>query len=83
MSEELTQCVEAGKISSSTAEILSHLSPGAYCIHRSWGFGRIAEWRLLTDQIVIDFKSKKDDYAAAVDYTSESGTKSNKRRALR
>ena len=59
MSEELTQCVEAGKISSSTAEILSHLSPGAYCIHRSWGFGRIAEWRLLTDQIVIDFKSKK------------------------
>ena len=31
----------------------------------------------------FDFKSKKDDYAAAVDYTSESGTKSNKRRALR
>ncbi len=31
----------------------------------------------------FDFKSKKDDYAAVVDYTSESGTKSNKRRALR
>ncbi len=31
----------------------------------------------------FDFKSKKDDYAAAVDYTSVSGTKSNKRRALR
>ena len=31
----------------------------------------------------FDFKSKKDDYAAVVDYTSESGAKSNKRRALR
>ena len=60
MTEELTQCINAGKISAADAETLLKLSPGAYCKHRSWGFGRIAEWRLLTDQITIDFVGKKN-----------------------
>ena len=60
MSNELTQCIEAGKITPEAAEKLSHLTPGAYCKHRSWGFGQIAEWRLLTDQVLIHFKTKKN-----------------------
>ncbi|OHE77972.1 MAG: hypothetical protein A3F67_05665 [Verrucomicrobia bacterium RIFCSPHIGHO2_12_FULL_41_10] len=60
MTEELTQCIDAGKITATAAEKISKLSPGAYCMHRSWGFGRIAEWRLLTDQITIDFTGKKN-----------------------
>lgn len=60
MTDELTQCIEAGKITSQAAEKLSHLIPGAYCKHRSWGFGQIAEWRLLTDQVLIHFKTKKN-----------------------
>lgn len=59
MSEELTQCIDAGKISPEAAEKLLLLSPGAYCSHRSWGFGCVAEWRLATDQIIIDFNEKK------------------------
>ena len=59
MTDELTQCIEAGKITQEAAEKLSHLTPGAYCKHRSWGFGQIAEWRPLTDQVLIDFKTKK------------------------
>ena len=35
----------------------SSLAPA--CLHKSWGFGRVAEWSLLTGQIVIDFQSKK------------------------
>ena len=60
MTDELTQCIEAGKITQEAAEKLSHLTPGTYCKHRSWGFGQIAEWRPLTDQVLIHFKTKKN-----------------------
>ncbi|MDD5199304.1 MAG: GreA/GreB family elongation factor [Terrimicrobiaceae bacterium] len=59
MNEELQKVVEAGKITPAIAASLEHLQPGAYCIHKSWGFGQVAEWNLLTGQILIDFGSKK------------------------
>jgi transcription elongation GreA/GreB family factor len=31
----------------------------ASCLHKSWGFGRVAEWNLLLNQILIDFPGKK------------------------
>jgi transcription elongation GreA/GreB family factor len=37
---------------------LEQLHPGSFCLHKSWGFGRVAEWNLLLNQIVIDFKTK-------------------------
>ncbi|MFZ4116519.1 MAG: GreA/GreB family elongation factor [Chthoniobacterales bacterium] len=60
MTDELTQCIDAGKISTTDAEKLDALKPGSYCKHRSWGFGRIAAWQLLTDQVIIDFAGKKN-----------------------
>ncbi len=59
MNEELQKVVESGKLSQDAAIKLEALEPGAYCQHKSWGFGRIAEWNVLTGQIVIDFTSKK------------------------
>lgn len=59
MTDELTQCIETGKISEAAAEKLLQLSPGTCCKHRSWGLGRIAELRLAADQIIIDFAEKK------------------------
>ena len=59
MNEELQQAVDAGKLTTQAAEALSLLEPGACCLHKSWGFGRVAEWSLLTGQIVIDFQSRK------------------------
>jgi transcription elongation GreA/GreB family factor len=59
MNEELQKVVEAGKLAPEAAEKLDHLQPGAYCQHKSWGFGRIAEWNLLTGQVFIDFGTKK------------------------
>jgi transcription elongation GreA/GreB family factor len=38
---------------------LEELKPGAFCLHKSWGFGRVAEWNLLLNQILIDFDKKK------------------------
>src|SRR5436309_2778573 len=59
MDPELQKLVEAGKLTSHAAGQLEKLRPGTFCLHKSWGFGRIREWNLLLNQIVIDFASKK------------------------
>ena len=59
MDAELQKLVESGKLTADAAEKLEKLKPGTYCQHKSWGFGRIAEWNPLLNQILIDFKGKK------------------------
>jgi transcription elongation GreA/GreB family factor len=59
MEDDLEKLVEAGKLSSKAAEQLQKLQPGTFCLHKSWGFGRVREWNLLLNQIVIDFAAKK------------------------
>src|SRR5881227_1970018 len=59
MDAELQKLVEAGKLGTKAAEQLQKLQPGTFCLHKSWGFGRVREWNLLLNQIVIDFASKK------------------------
>jgi len=59
MDAELEKLIEAGKLTSKAAEKLAALNPGTFCLHKSWGFGRVAEWNLLLNQIVIDFTGKK------------------------
>jgi transcription elongation factor GreA len=69
MDTELEKLVEAGKLTPRAAEQLEQLKPGTFCLHKSWGFGRVSEWNLLLNQIVIDFAGKKShpmqaEYAA-------------------
>ncbi len=45
-------------LSPALAEKLKRLGPGTYCIHRSWGFGKIKDWDTAHESVVIDFKSK-------------------------
>ena len=59
MDAELEKLVEAGKLTSKAAEKLDQLKPKTFCLHKSWGFGRVAEWNLLLNQILIDFPGKK------------------------
>jgi transcription elongation GreA/GreB family factor len=59
MDPEIEKLVEASKLTSKAAEKLDALKPGTFCLHKSWGFGRVAEWNLLLNQIVIDFAGKK------------------------
>ena len=59
MDTELQKLVEAGKLTPKGAEQLRALQPGSFCLHKSWGFGRVAEWNLLLNQILIDFRGKK------------------------
>jgi transcription elongation factor GreA len=58
MDAELEKLVESGKLTTTAAEKLEQLRPGSFCLHKSWGFGQVAEWNLLLNQIVIDFKTK-------------------------
>src|SRR5438477_9520454 len=59
MDAELDKLVDAGRLTDKAAERLERLKPGTFCLHKSWGFGRVAEWNLLLSQIVIDFAAKK------------------------
>ena len=59
MDTELEKLVEAGKLTPHAAEQLEKLKPGTFCLHKSWGFGRVREWNLLLNQILIDFAGKK------------------------
>src|SRR6266567_3148109 len=73
MDSELQKLVEAGKITSQAASQLEKLRPGTFCLHKSWGFGRVREWNLLLNQVVIDFASKKS-HAMQVQYAAENLT---------
>jgi transcription elongation GreA/GreB family factor len=59
MDAELEKLIEADKLTSKAAEKLEQLKPGTFCLHKSWGFGRVGEWNLLLNQILIDFMGKK------------------------
>ncbi|MDP9099157.1 MAG: GreA/GreB family elongation factor [Verrucomicrobiota bacterium] len=59
MDAEVEKLVEAGKLTARQADQLQELKPGTFCLHKSWGFGRVAEWNLLLNQVLIDFPGKK------------------------
>ena len=56
---EISKLVANGKLQGIMAPRMSALPPDTYCFHKSWGVGRIAEWKLDEDQIVVDFEDKK------------------------
>ncbi len=59
MDAELQKLVDANKLTTAGAAQLEQLKPGSFCLHKSWGFGRVAEWNLLLNQVLIDFEKKK------------------------
>src|SRR6478752_999694 len=73
MDAELEKLVESGKLTPRAAEQLEKLRPGTYCLHKSWGFGRVVEWNLLLNQILIDFPGKKA-HAMQLTYAAENLT---------
>ena len=70
MEPDLEKLVESGKLGAKGAEQLEKLKPGTFCLHKSWGFGRVTEWNLLLNQIVIDFPGKKS-HPMQVQYAAE------------
>ena len=58
MNPEVQNIVAAGKLSAADGEKISKLEPGTCVQHKSWGIGKIAEWDLLGDRMIIDFEGK-------------------------
>ena len=58
MNDEVAKLVAAGKIPASQGAILDQLAPGACCWHETFGPGRVAEWDLLGERLLIDFEGK-------------------------
>ncbi len=59
MESESSTVILPEDLSPALTEKLKLLVPGTYCLHRSWGFGRIKEWVALTESVTIDFKTKQ------------------------
>lgn len=58
MREEFEKLVATGKISRQHLEPLLLLAQSGYCMHRSWGFGKITTVDTVFARVSIDFQSK-------------------------
>jgi transcription elongation GreA/GreB family factor len=58
MREEFEKLVAAGKIGRQQVEPLVQLAKAGYCMHRSWGFGKITAVDTLLCRFIVDFSSK-------------------------
>src|SRR6267378_7198843 len=58
MKEEFEKLVAAGKISRQHMEALVLLTQSGYCMHRSWGFGKITTVDTVFARFTIDFQNK-------------------------
>ncbi|MBM3821508.1 MAG: hypothetical protein FJ404_01250 [Verrucomicrobia bacterium] len=70
MREEFDKLVAAGKIGRHHVEPLITLVQGGYCMHRSWGFGKITTVDTVFSRVTVDFHGKPGhsmDLAFAVD----------------
>ncbi|HUL54643.1 MAG TPA: transcription elongation factor GreA [Opitutaceae bacterium] len=60
MNSEAVQALIAKNPSLKSARTrLEAMEPGAYCVHRSWGFGQIKDYDEADHKLVIDFAGKK------------------------
>lgn len=58
MKEEFEKLVAAGKLGKQHIDALLALTKSGYCLHRSWGFGKITTVDTVFSRFVIDFQSK-------------------------
>jgi transcription elongation GreA/GreB family factor len=58
MREEFEKLAAGGKIHSKHIETLTVLAQTGYCVHRSWGFGRITTVDTVFARFLIDFPNK-------------------------
>lgn len=70
MKEELEKLVAAGKITKEQSVSLSELLDAGFCLHRSWGLGKILSVDALRGKIIIDFE-KNPEHAMDMGFASE------------
>src|SRR6201995_204788 len=58
MKEEFDKLVAAGKLDKQHVDALVQLTTSGYCMHRSWGFGKITTVDTVFARFTIDFPGK-------------------------
>lgn len=56
MHPDVAKLLEAGRVALPVAERLDQLSPGRFCLHKSWGAGKVVAWDLPGRKVTIDFE---------------------------
>ncbi|MGJ8724279.1 MAG: GreA/GreB family elongation factor [Roseibacillus sp.] len=60
MHPDVAKLVEAGRITEAVGNRLSELAPDSFCLHKSWGAGRVTEWDLFGGKVTIDFERARE-----------------------
>ncbi len=63
--EAIDALIAANKQLEKHRQKLEQMRPGAYCIHRSWGFGQIQNYDLASERLIIDFEDGKTSHPMA------------------
>ena len=56
MHPDVAKLVEAGRIPKTLGVRLSQLAPGSFCIHKSFGAGKVIDWDLPAKKVTVDFE---------------------------
>ncbi len=56
--EDFQSFVASGRLTQAQVNKLVLLEPGTYCLHRSWGFGKVHSFDFVLGQVLIDFVQK-------------------------
>ncbi|MGE9291928.1 MAG: transcription elongation factor GreAB, partial [Puniceicoccales bacterium] len=62
-SETIDQLIAADAKLEASRDKLEAMQPGSYCIHRSWGFGKIQSYDADANKLIIDFEEGKSGHA--------------------
>ncbi len=60
MHPDVAKLVEAGRINEAVGNRLSELAPESFCLHKSWGAGRVTNWDLFGGKVTIDFERARE-----------------------
>ena len=56
MHPDVAKLVEAGRIPETVGKRLTELAPDSFCLHKSWGAGKVASWDLFGGKVTINFE---------------------------
>src|SRR5512136_2423706 len=71
MREEFEKMASAGKLDRQDIEALVQLTTSGFCMHRSWGFGKIKTVDTVFARFTIDFQNKSG-HTMDLSFASES-----------
>lgn len=66
MHADVERLLSLKKVTKLVAEKLNQFSPGSYCLHRTWGTGKVISWELRNKELLIDFEGKSEPHAMAL-----------------